>query len=112
MRFRLPVRLFPRFAGMLLAFPGLAGAECPPSVAWSLPYSGPGRSSEVFYSVAVDREGGAIAAGFEVRTDLRQGKNWLVVKSDRSGRIFWTTSYDDPSGGDDVAQAVAVDETG
>jgi len=101
---------------LLLALTGfpfsIAHSDCPPTLSWSLAWAGQGKSSEVFYSVAADISGGAVAAGYEVRNDLKQGKNWLLVAYDKNGKVAWSTSYDDPSHGDDAAQSVTVDSMG
>jgi uncharacterized delta-60 repeat protein len=89
-----------------------AYSDCPPALSWALAYSSPGKSAEVFYSVAPDGEGGAVCAGYEVRPDLKQGRNWLVARYGADGKMLWATSYDDATHGDDAAQAVAVDGAG
>ena len=97
---------------LLNPFPCQADTPNSPVLVWATGWPAAGRSTAVFYSVAADTSFGSVAAGYEVRADLKQGKNWLLVAYDRLGKVSWSTSYDDPSQGDDVAQAVAIDSMG
>jgi len=107
--------LRPALASVLFAslVPACAGAEeCVAPPAWALSCASPARSVEIFYSVALDGKGGTVAVGLEARPDRREEQNWLIVRADLHGTVLWSTSYDDPDHGDDVAQGVAADGAG
>lgn len=65
-----------------------------------------------FESVRVDAQGQIVALAETIDTELAlPGDNYdrVVRKYDASGKLLWTTSYDDGRRGDDYANGVAID---
>lgn len=64
------------------------------------------------FSIAVDRTGHVIAAGFQRRPAPPHDAACLILRYDRDGRLIWTRTYDNPAGGDDVIRTVTTDSSG
>ena len=80
---------------------------------WSRSHNGPAANGDDRATgIAVDSAGNVVVAGYEIRTDLFQGYNWLIRKYDPDGTLVWSRSYDSPYHGDDQANGVAVDSGG
>ena len=79
---------------------------------WSRTYNSPANGNDSPFRVAIDRNGNVVVAGSEVRSDVGQGKNWLVRKYDSGGNLLWSRSYNSPANLDDEARGVAVDADG
>ncbi len=79
---------------------------------WSRTYNGPANGDDFACGVAVDGSGNAYVAGVETRTDVGQGRNWLVRKYDASGNLLWSQGYNGAANLADEADACAVDGNG
>lgn len=79
---------------------------------WTERYNGPANGSDGAAGVAVDALGDVVVAGYEDRSDLGQGYDWLVRKYSAAGVLLWVRSYDSPVHGNDAANAVAADASG
>ncbi|MEK7474001.1 MAG: hypothetical protein AAB152_00065 [Candidatus Coatesbacteria bacterium] len=78
----------------------------------NLSYNSPANSNEAAFGVASDPSGNIIAAGWEIRSDLGQGDNWLVRKYNAAGTLLWSRSWNGPGNTDDEALAVTADAAG
>lgn len=85
------------------------------TVVWTMAYTSPSLGDEaVFYAVAVDPVSGSVfVAGTEVRSDLLQYGNGLVLKvAPLSGTVLWAGTFNDAGNFWDEALGVAVDPDG
>jgi len=78
----------------------------------TITYNSPANNNEAAFGVASDAAGDIIAAGWEIRSDLGQGENWLVRKYDSAGALLWSRSLNGSGNLDDQAQAVTADAAG
>ncbi len=78
--------------------------------AWVRTHSGPTTGYDTARALAVDVAGNVIVAGGSMGPE--NDYDYLTVKYDSSGNLLWTARYDGPDGSDDVATAVAVDQSG
>jgi len=81
-------------------------------LSWIKVYDDPAGNDDIGRAVAIDGSGSILAAGYEDRSDIGQGANWLVRKYDGSGSPIWNRSYNSPANSGDVAYGVAVDAGG
>ena len=79
---------------------------------WTNRYDGPEHRSDRALSVAVDEQGGAVAAGYSVSYDDGTYYDYLAIKYSSSGIPLWTNRYNGRLDGYDAAAAVAVDRMG
>ena len=78
--------------------------------AWVKRYDGPEGSSDFGYAIAVDGSGDVYVTGHSVSSGT--GKDFATVKYLSDGDTAWARRYDVPGGGEDYAQAIAVDASG
>ncbi len=78
--------------------------------AWLRTYSGPTTGYDTALALAVEPNGGVIVTGGSMGQE--NDYDYLTIKYDSSGSIEWTARYDGPDGSDDVATAVALDQSG
>jgi len=71
---------------------------------------GGGTGPDMARDIAVDGEGCAYVAGYS--HGGRTGYDFLTLKYAADGRLVWEKRYDGPAGGNDYAQALAVDDEG
>ncbi|MEK7475414.1 MAG: kelch repeat-containing protein [Candidatus Coatesbacteria bacterium] len=82
---------------------------------WLATYNSPANGDDGLEgnrNVAVDAENSIVAVGYETRTDLGQGKNWLVRRYNPAGVLQWSMTYDGAAHGDDTAGGVAYGADG
>jgi hypothetical protein len=60
-------------------------------------------------AVAADQNGNTYVTGY---IGAEGSRDYLTVKYDPQGNKEWSVTYDGPSGGDDMAKAIAADATG
>ncbi len=79
--------------------------------AWA--YDSPAHADDVINGLAVAGSGDIYFAGFDTRSDLTQGKDWLVRKySGTTDTLLWARVFNGAAGGDDEAHAIAVGPEG
>ncbi len=77
---------------------------------WAVRYNGATDGDDGARDIAIDSEGNCYIAGWS--EGLNTNKNFLTIKYSASGTELWTRSYDGPSGADDEAWSIALDEVG
>ena len=77
---------------------------------WNRRYSGSGNGIDEAYDICYDPEGNIIVTGTSFENGT--GYNYITVKYDSSGNEQWTAIYNDPTNGNDVATAIAIDPNG
>jgi len=75
-------------------------------------YDGPASGADAALAVAIDSGGNRYVVGYEDRSDLGEGRNWLVVKYDPAFNVIWTRTWNGDADGSDEAKGVAVDPRG
>ncbi len=81
------------------------------TMAWASRYAGSAGSNDAAYAVALDAAGDVYVAG--VSGESGNGMDMLLAKLDRQdGDTLWVRHYGGTAGGDDAANAVAVDAEG
>jgi hypothetical protein len=75
---------------------------------WTNRYDGPGNNSDSASAVVVDRTGNVIVTGSSGGSPY----DCATIKYSSAGLPLWTNRFDDLVGGDDEANAVAVDRDG
>jgi hypothetical protein len=78
---------------------------------WSQRYNGPVTALDESHSIAVDRLDNAYVTGF-VNDGPSTTKDYATIKYGNSGLQEWVRFYDGPDSANDIAEAVAVDESG
>ncbi|MBI1804391.1 MAG: SBBP repeat-containing protein [Ignavibacteria bacterium] len=79
--------------------------------AWSQQYTAGLAPAEDAATASTLGAGGYIyVTGYS--TDANTGTDYFTVKYDSTGARLWTARYDNPQHGDDIAQAIAVDDSG
>jgi len=84
---------------------------------WGKRYNGPANGNDGATSVAVDSGGNVIVTGFSKigidDDDLIYARDYYTAKyAAANGALLWEKRYDGPVGGDDFAEAVAMDSSG
>ncbi len=79
---------------------------------WTRTHNAPANGGDAAFYVAADVSGNFLVTGFETRTDLGQGLNWLVRKFDVSGNVLWSRTHNGPINSDDFGWRVAFDDSG
>jgi len=82
------------------------------SLSWSRSYHNPSNKDATAYDVATDASGNIAVVGYELRNDLGQSRNWLILKYDSDGNFIWSRSYDGPMHTIDESYGVAMDASG
>ncbi|MEK7475820.1 MAG: hypothetical protein AAB152_09320 [Candidatus Coatesbacteria bacterium] len=82
------------------------------SLLWTAHFDSPGHAEDVATSVETDSAGNVVVAGYVTRTDVTQGKNWVVRKYSPTGGLLWSREYSSNSINDDTARSVAIDSSG
>lgn len=77
---------------------------------WTRTWNGSAGLLDWGSGIAVDRFGNVIAAGGT--TTAGGGRDWVVAKWSADGVLRWTTTYDGPGGGSDLARDLVVDSSG
>ncbi|EQB63819.1 MAG: NHL repeat containing protein [candidate division Zixibacteria bacterium RBG-1] len=78
--------------------------------AWVRRYHGPGGLGDVAYAVAVDDSGNVYVTGYSVGSGT--GPDYTTIKYASNGDTVWLRRYNGPGNDDDVATALAVDNSG
>jgi len=96
-------------AALLCLLPAQARAETA-FQAWVRRYNGPGNGDHQATALAVDGSNNVIVTGYSTGS----GSDWdyATIKYSSAGVPLWTNRYNGPGGGDDQANAVAVDRSG
>ena len=90
----------------IFVIPSIVLAEDPPTIVWEKTLD---RGDDDWgEDIAVDAAGYVYVTG---NTYYGSGFNWLTVKYDADGTLIWEKVYDSGNG-DDIANAIAVDNTG
>ncbi|MGB2804580.1 MAG: SBBP repeat-containing protein, partial [Candidatus Zixiibacteriota bacterium] len=78
--------------------------------AWVRRYNGTANGEDKARAIAVDDSGNVYVAGssWGGNTDL----DYLIIGYDPDGIQLWAKRYDGPAGGEDIAYALAVDDSG
>ncbi len=80
------------------------------AVTWTVTGGGaPGLGSTV-RGVAVDPSDNVVLAIEDDRSDIGQGRDWLIAVLDPFGVPLWSTPYASAGAGDDAPRAVAIDQ--
>jgi uncharacterized delta-60 repeat protein len=77
---------------------------------WTRTHDGPAASNDEANGVATDTAGNVVVVGYQ--TDPTTGRDVFVRKYDPDGGELWTSTYNAPQDGSDVANGVAVDADG
>lgn len=81
---------------------------------WVERYDGPGAAALINFnnkvSLALDNKANVYITGY--RTASGSGNDFATIKYDKNGNRKWTKKYNGPGNGEDIANAVAVDENG
>jgi hypothetical protein len=74
---------------------------------WLNEYNGPADNEDVGAAVALDSGRNVIVCGWS--TGATTGRDVLVVKYDRTGKLLWTRTYDGPANGDEYCGDIVID---
>lgn len=77
---------------------------------WAQEYSGPGKYTHQFPSLAVDMKGNVYVAGGS--DEAATHYDYATIKYNTSGEQQWEERYNGSANGDDVASAIALDAKG
>jgi len=76
---------------------------------WVARYNGPGNNIDKAYTIAVDEEGNVYVTGKS--HGGMSSNDFATVKYDPDGNEVWAKRYDDPDGGNDIANAMTLDDS-
>jgi hypothetical protein len=85
---------------------------------WVARYNGLGNGVDIATAIAVDAAGNVYATGWSCTQMSQFGTcpvnnyDYATVKYDLAGNELWSTRYNGPGDGRDVAQAIAIDDAG
>lgn len=74
---------------------------------WTSFYKGSGENTDVFNSMVYSLDGALYAAGYSYQPG--KDKDYLLVKTDTSGNIVWSQTYDGAGNRVDIAEAIVTD---
>jgi len=77
---------------------------------WTALYNGPSDSTDVAYGVVADGFGNAYVTGSSIGLNSRA--DFATIKYNSAGKEEWLMRYNGPGNGDDVPQAVRLDNVG
>jgi uncharacterized delta-60 repeat protein len=77
---------------------------------WVARYDGPASSDDVAAALALDVSGNVYVTGRSAGSGT--SADYATVKYDASGALQWAARYDGPADSDDVATALAIDDSG
>jgi hypothetical protein len=77
---------------------------------WARRYNNPVNNEDVSNSVVVDNSGNVFVTGYF--TAVGTGKDYCTIKYNSSGVQQWVQSYNGPGDGEDIANSLAVDNSG
>ena len=77
---------------------------------WAARYNGPGNSSDIAYALVVDDSGNTYVTGRSI--GLGSFSDYATIKYDAMGVQQWIARYNYPENSEDVATAIAIDESG
>jgi uncharacterized delta-60 repeat protein len=84
--------------------------QSPPKEQYTIKYSGAGGSYA--YALVVDNNGNIYIAGYTGYTFGPGFRDYTVMKYGSDGKKFWTSIYNSPGAGVNVARSLAVDPSG
>src|SRR5439155_9997109 len=76
---------------------------------WTRRYSGPANMDDVSLSIAVDSSGDVFVTG---NSGAHPTHDYATIAYSSGGMPLWTNLYNGPGNGDDLAYAIAVDNSG
>ena len=76
---------------------------------WVVRYNGPGNDDDIANAMAIDASGNIYVTG---RSLGNTGHDYATVKYNASGQEQWVARYNGPTNGHDVANAIAVGNSG
>jgi uncharacterized delta-60 repeat protein len=80
---------------------------------WVARYDGPGNHGDKASSLAVDGDGNVYVTGYcTANQTYPWNTNYATLKYDATGNQIWVAIYDGPANGDDMANSLAIDESG
>jgi hypothetical protein len=80
---------------------------------WVARYIGPANGgSNVANAIKVDGSGNVYVTGYSTGLDSINVLDYATIKYDSSGKQLWVARYDSPANLDDIANAIAVDNSG
>ena len=86
-------------------------AEEPPEQAWVARYNGTEDFDDEGRALVVDSSGNVYVTGFS-KDASGTYDDYVTIKYDPNGNQLWATRYDGPVSGDDLAWALAIDNSG
>ncbi len=78
--------------------------------AWVRRYNGPGNGDDVAYTLAVDDNGNVYVTGLSYNDSLNL--DYATIKYVPNGDALWVRRYNGEGNGNDVAYAIAIDNSG
>jgi len=95
---------------LLTTIPALGQSVC---TDWEKRYNGPGNNSDIAYAIAVDGCGNIYVTGASDQSDtLPNTLDYATISYDCYGNQLWVKRYNGPDDEDDLAQDIAVDDSG
>jgi len=77
---------------------------------WVARYNGPGNDDDEAYDIAIDDSGYIYVCGYT--RSAATFTDYITLKYDRYGDTVWTSTYNGPFNGIDIAYALALDDSG
>jgi hypothetical protein len=80
---------------------------------WVARYDGTSGLDDVGYAITLDGEGGVIVTGSSFAPGIFEPQSdFITIKYDSEGGEVWVARFNNPTGGDDVPVAIAMDPEG